>query len=65
MMLVRDRRFLAQAEELRLRYCCEDCACFDPEAETCAHGFPLHKHRASTHEDMRAPLAFCKEHDLI
>jgi hypothetical protein len=63
MLIPRDALFREQAETFRLRWHCEDCAHF--EGEGCAHGFPSARHREATDADPAAPLAFCKEHELI
>jgi hypothetical protein len=64
MMFERDETFVSQIARFRLRWHCEDCVCFDPASERCAHGFPTAKHRAATDDDPNAPVAFCKEHEI-
>lgn len=63
MLIARDALFRAQVDELRFRFHCESCAHF--EGDGCAHGLPSERFREKTHEDPNAPLAFCKEHELI
>jgi hypothetical protein len=46
----------------KLRFSCEDCAYFDPDRESCAHGYPTAEHRTA-HFDA-GELVFCKEWDL-
>lgn len=64
MIIEQDERFRREREKYRLRFNCEDCALFDPRTERCAHGYPVHKHRAARYEDPDANLLFCKEFDL-
>lgn len=61
-----DERFREERKRFALRYNCEVCALFDPQRQTCAHGFPTHEHRRSyCIDDPTRPLAFCKEFELI
>ena len=62
-VIPRDALFRAQVETYRLRWHCEDCAHF--EGDGCAHGLPSARHREALDRDPDAPLAFCKEHELI
>ena len=63
MKVEQDARFRKQREQLKLKWNCEDCVLFDPQAG-CAHGFPTHRHRASRYEDRTADLLFCKDFEL-
>ncbi len=52
-----------QAERFSLRYTCEDCVYFLPDAprgDGCVHGYPNQEHlrRAA------GPIVFCKEYEL-
>ncbi|MCU0672414.1 MAG: hypothetical protein MUE69_06445 [Myxococcota bacterium] len=62
-VIPRDALFRAQVETYRLRWHCEDCAHF--EGDGCAHGLPSVRHREAVDHEPDAPLAFCKEHELI
>ena len=62
-VIPRDALFRAQVATYRLRWHCEDCAHF--EGDGCAHGLPSARHRETLDRDPNAPLAFCKEHELI
>lgn len=62
-VIARDALFRAQVETYRLRWHCEDCAHF--EGDGCAHGLPSARHREAVDHEPDAPLAFCKEHELI
>ena len=63
MKVEQDERFREQRERFRLKWNCEDCVLFDPDAG-CAHGFPTHRHRKSRYDDPRAALLFCKDFEL-
>jgi hypothetical protein len=56
--------FRLQRECFVLRYTCEHCALFDPEAERCAHGFPTDEHRLAYYARHDVPLVFCKDFEL-
>jgi hypothetical protein len=56
--------FRDDRERFALRFTCEDCALFDPEQESCAHGFPTAEHRRSYYESADAYLVFCKDFEL-
>ncbi|HEY8429927.1 MAG TPA: hypothetical protein VIL20_16205 [Sandaracinaceae bacterium] len=56
-----DARFREERSRLGFRFTCEDCAFFDPAAESCSHGYPTGEHRAARYEDPSAGLVFCKE----
>ncbi|MBX3183353.1 MAG: hypothetical protein KIT72_03700 [Polyangiaceae bacterium] len=57
-----DDRLKAELAQFQLRYSCEHCAYFEPEAERCALGFPNDEHRALTPSS--TTLVFCKEFEL-
>jgi hypothetical protein len=54
----------SEARAFRLRFTCEDCAHFVPEARACAHGYPTEPHR-SLELATRTTLEFCKEFELV
>jgi hypothetical protein len=50
---------------LGFRFCCEDCAHFDPTLERCVHGWPHSEHRLAFYEDPACrELVYCKEFEL-
>jgi hypothetical protein len=57
--------FRAQRAHFNLRFNCEDCALFDADTETCAHGFPTEEHRQSYYDDPGSLIVFCKDFDLV
>ena len=56
--------FPQQRERVALRFTCEHCALFDPERESCAHGFPTEEHRDRHYARPGALLVFCKDFEL-
>jgi hypothetical protein len=60
-----DARFRRERARFSLRFCCEDCALFDPELSECAHGYPIEDHRRERYEDPRVDIVFCKDWDLV
>lgn len=65
MKIPQDERFRRERKRFDLRFNCEDCTLFDPERETCAHGFPTASHRKARYEDPDVAVLFCKEFELI
>jgi hypothetical protein len=60
-----DAAMRAECERHSLRFCCEDCAFFDPRDDgSCAHGLPVVRYRAQLDRDDGAELYFCKEFNL-
>lgn len=57
-----DERAREEIARMKLRFACEDCAMFDPDRASCAHGYPTREHRASKID--AGELVFCKEWDL-
>ena len=55
-------RLLEEIERFKLRFCCEDCAQFDPASEACSLGYPNVEHRAR--RPTTEHIVFCKEFDL-
>ncbi|MEZ4220273.1 MAG: hypothetical protein R3B13_05030 [Polyangiaceae bacterium] len=55
--------FRREAREFRLRYCCEDCAHFEPDEARCAHEYPCEAHRQRDLESCHE-VVFCKEFEL-
>ena len=64
MKVEQDARFREQRAKYTLRWTCEDCALFAPDAG-CALGYPTHRLRASRYEDPSADLLFCKDFELV
>ena len=64
MKLPQDAAFRHQRERFSLRFTCEHCALFDPDAESCVHGFPTDEHRLAYYEDHDALIVFCKDFEL-
>ncbi|MCC6750015.1 MAG: hypothetical protein IT371_20285 [Deltaproteobacteria bacterium] len=57
--------FHEEAERYALRFCCEDCAHFDPDENACAHEWPDDEHRTAFYADPACDrLVFCKEFEL-
>ena len=59
-----DALLRSEAERYKLRFTCEDCAHFAPEALACAHGYPTEAHQGIRLEAAVA-LEFCKEFELV
>jgi hypothetical protein len=62
-ILPADALFRAQRDALGLRLYCEDCALFDDERASCAHGYPCAPHRrpAEGPTEESRELCFCKD----
>jgi hypothetical protein len=56
--------FREERARFALRFTCEDCALFDPEHASCAHGYPTEEHRAARYEQPGVDLVFCKDFEL-
>lgn len=56
--------FQRDRQRFALRFTCEDCALFDPEHESCSHGYPTEEHRRAYYESREALLVFCKDFEL-
>jgi hypothetical protein len=59
-----DARFREEREKFALKFNCEDCALFDEQRETCAHGYPTDEHRKARYDDPRVLVVFCKHFEL-
>ncbi len=64
MRSVVDDQLRFEARKFRLRFACEDCAHFDPNAAdeargACSQGFPASEHRDPSLEG-RQDVVFCK-----
>lgn len=58
-----DARLREEAERFALRFRCDDCVHFRPDA--CAHGYPIEAHRGSSEGPIEGPfVVFCKEFEL-
>ena len=64
MRIPQDERFRQEWERFALRFCCEDCALFDPERQRCVHSYPVWQHRRARYRDPEADLLFCKDFEL-
>lgn len=64
MRIPQDARFRAERARFSLRFCCEDCALFDPERVACAHGYPTEEHRRARYESPAVAIVFCKDWEL-
>jgi hypothetical protein len=53
-------QFLHDLAEFSLRFTCDHCRHFVPEAEACAHEWPTEEHRLP----LRGVVVFCKEFEL-
>ena len=58
-----DDRLRSEAARFNLRFTCEHCAHFVPEARACAHGYPSEAHRGLELAN-ETSLEFCKEFEL-
>jgi hypothetical protein len=58
-----DERLQREAEHYRLRFGCEDCAHFEPEAGACGNGYPTKPHLGVDLARVSA-LEFCKAFEL-
>jgi hypothetical protein len=56
--------FDAERDAFALRFCCEDCAHFDPSDERCRHEWPNATHRAGDVAERPGMVDFCKEFEL-
>lgn len=65
MKFEQDETFRSEAEKYGLRWNCEDCGRFDPEARKCAHAYPLERHLKARYEDPTVPILFCKEFEMM
>ncbi len=65
MRIAQDARFRRERAQYDLRFCCEACAVFDPDAARCAYGFPVEEHRLGRLEDPEADVVFCKDYDAV
>ena len=59
-----DEQLREEARRYQLRFGCEACAHFDPEALRCANGYPNEAHRGVDLGSVRE-LSFCKEFELV
>ncbi len=59
-----DALLLAEMAAFTLRFTCEHCVHFEPEARACSHGYPSEAHREPPLEP-GADLSFCKEFELV
>lgn len=63
-MIVRvDARLREEAETLRLRFRCEECAAFDADRAACVYGYPTEPHRGIDLARARDVL-FCKAFEV-
>ena len=65
MRIAQDAAFRRERERFTLRFTCEHCSLYDPEAAGCAHGYPTVEHRDARYASPNAVLVFCKEFELL
>lgn len=58
-----DEQLRREASRFRLRFGCESCAHFEPEAQACANGYPNEAHKQVTLDRIET-LSFCKDFEL-
>lgn len=60
-------RFRQEAEKYRFAFCCEDCAHFCAQRESCAIQYPTAPHRAPQVERLQDEdrLYFCKMYEPV
>ena len=63
MQSVVDERFREEVRRFSLRFTCESCVHFEPEAESCSNGYPTEPHRRIRLASV-SRLAFCKMFEL-
>ena len=63
MVSVIDARLKREHDTFRLRFACEDCAHYDPDAGRCSNGFPCEDHKDSKLAG-RHQVTFCKAFEL-
>ncbi|MEM6961136.1 MAG: hypothetical protein AAF355_02280 [Myxococcota bacterium] len=65
MNLSQDARFREELRRFSLKFCCEDCALFDPRDASCVYGYPTADHRLLRYEDPDSSVVFCKDFELL
>ena len=65
MRIAQDARFRAERARYELRFCCESCGAFDPDAARCAYDYPVVEHRLERYRDPEAELVFCKAYEPV
>lgn len=63
MISVVNDAFRAEASRYGLRFTCEDCVCFDEQAQRCSHSYPTQEHRQVDLQQAQH-VVFCKEFEL-
>jgi hypothetical protein len=58
-----DERFRREAERYALRFGCESCVHFSPDAGACGNGYPTHPHLSIQLSRVNT-LEFCKDFEL-
>ena len=58
-----DERLRVEAQRFGLRFGCEDCVHFGPEARICGNGYPTAPHAGIDLQRVEA-LEFCKDFEL-
>jgi hypothetical protein len=59
-----DQQLRDEAARFRLRFGCESCAHFAPEAQSCGNGYPTAPHRGIDLSRVEA-LEFCKDFEIV
>lgn len=63
MITVVSDRLRREANDLALKFCCEDCAHFAEDRDACGNGYPVEPHRGVRLTAVRE-MTFCKEFEL-
>ena len=58
-----DEQLRGEAREFSLRFTCDSCQNFDPDALACGNGYPTEPHRSVDLACVQE-LLFCKEFEL-
>jgi len=56
--------FLEEAEQVNLKWNCEECSYFVPEESRCVHRYPTTKHRKGFYRSNPGQIVFCKDFEL-
>jgi hypothetical protein len=61
-----NRAFLDERRTFSLRYTCEYCVHFDPDAQACSFTYPTQPHRQAQHDALQDGdvLMFCKTFEM-
>lgn len=59
-----DLRFFSERSTFKLRHTCAECVHFEPNARTCAEGYPNDEHLCAPHA-VGEHVCFCKSFELF